>query len=72
MDLMNRSTDDLKLKLPPELETYAVETIENIVTIKDAEELDKIGVRSTNSKREGHHRCPGSHRSSLDDRTFEF
>jgi len=68
------STDDLKLKLPPELEAYAVETIENIVTIKDAERLaDKIGAEIYKFKKgRGIIGALAAIGAPLDDRTFEF
>lgn len=68
------STDDLKLKLPPELEAYALETIENIVTIKDAEELaDKIGAETYKFKKgRGIIGALAAIGAPLNDKTFEL
>lgn len=66
--------DDFKIGLPPELESYAVDTIENIVTIKDAEDLaGKIGAEIYKFKKgRGIIGALAAIGSPLDDRTFEL
>jgi tRNA(Ile2)-agmatinylcytidine synthase len=65
---------DLEVKLPPELEAYAVNTIENIITINDAEELaDKIGADIYKFKKgRGIIGALAAIGAPLNDRTFEL
>ncbi|HEY0196153.1 MAG TPA: tRNA(Ile)(2)-agmatinylcytidine synthase, partial [Methanobacterium sp.] len=65
---------DLEIKLPPELEAYSVNTIKNLVTIKDAEELaGKIGAETYKFKKgRGIIGALAAIGCPLDDRTFEL
>ncbi|MEN6593005.1 MAG: tRNA(Ile)(2)-agmatinylcytidine synthase [Methanobacterium sp.] len=65
---------DLEIKLPPELEGFALNTIHNIVTIEDAEKLaDKIGAEIYKIKKgRGIIGALAAIGAPLDDRTFEL
>ncbi len=68
------NVEDLEIRLPTELKTYALETIENIVTIKDAEELaDKIGAEIHKFKKgRGIIGALAAIGAPLNDKTFEL
>lgn len=72
----NIETDnpDLEIELPPELEAYALDTVHNIVTMKDAQEMaDKIGAETYKFKKgRGIIGALAAIGCPLDDRTFEL
>lgn len=71
---IDNNSHDFKLELPKELEDYAVNTIENIVTINDAEKLaDKLGAETYKFKNgRGIIGALAAIGCPLDDKTFEL